>query len=169
MLPTPAQSALKALSERRLRLRGARSAPARYDRIRGSGAAARHAQAQGPARGRLYRPGAYAGRRRATAHPGAQRGGQGCGIAGATARRDRSLPASRDRRPAAREAADARPAAPIRRCAGRAQGAGGGRRRAQYLCAQQRARTPRHDGAFGRHRARSDSKRSNPRRIWPSC
>ena len=37
---------------------------------------------------------------------------------------------------------------------GRAQGAGRRRRRAQHLCGQQRARTPRHDGALRRHRAR---------------
>ncbi len=54
-------SALLALSEDELRLRRARPAASRYDRIRGVGAAARHPQAQGPARGRLYRQGAYAG------------------------------------------------------------------------------------------------------------
>ena len=54
-------------------------------------------------------------------------------IAGAAARRDGALPASRGRRPAAGKAAHARPAAPVRRSSRRPQGAHRRRRRPQYL------------------------------------
>jgi hypothetical protein len=47
------------------------------------------------ARGRLHWQGTDAGRRRATSHTGAQRRSQGCGIARAAARRNRTVPASR--------------------------------------------------------------------------
>ena len=83
--------------------------------------------------GGLHRPRAVAGGGRAAAHDGAQRRGEGRREPGAAARRDGAVPAPRRRRPAAREAAHARAAAQLRRGPGRAQGAAGGRRRAQHL------------------------------------
>ena len=114
------RSARCAVRKQAIRLRGARPAAAGYVRLRSSGAAARHAVARATCRWSSS-PGKelIAGRRCAAAHAGAQRGGQGCGIAGAAAGRDRAVPASRGRRPSAGEAEDARPAASLRRCAGR--------------------------------------------------
>ena len=67
----------------------------------------------------VHRPRAVAGGGRAAAHARAQRRRQGRRVARAAARRDRAVPAPRRRRPAAREAADARAAAPLRRGPGR--------------------------------------------------
>ena len=55
--------ALKPLERRNLRLRGARSAPARHDRFRSAGAPARYSVAERFAGGRLHRQRAVAGRR----------------------------------------------------------------------------------------------------------
>ena len=75
---------------------------------------------------RVHRPRAVAGGRRAAAHDGSQRGGEGRRIARAPAGRNRIVPASRGVRPAGREAAHAGAAAQLRRKPGRAEGAAGG-------------------------------------------
>ena len=79
------KDALECAGVRQVRLRRARPAPAGYDRLRSAGEDARHALAARHARDCVHRPRPYRGRRHATAHPGAQRGGQGRGIAGAAA------------------------------------------------------------------------------------
>ena len=104
----------------------------------------------------LHRQGTVAGRRRAAAHHGAQHRRQGRGIAGASARRNRALPAPRGLRPAAREAAHARAPARLGRGSDRPHRAAGRRRRAQHLRAVELAGTPRHERADRHHRPRSD-------------
>ncbi len=138
------------------RLRGARPAAARHVRLQGAGTPARRPDPVRRTGGRVHRPRAVVGRGRAAAHHGPQRRGQGGRIAGAAARRDRLVPASRRRRHAGRQAAHAGAAAQFRRKPGRPQGAAGRRRRTQHLRPFQRAGTTRDGGADGHHGTRGD-------------
>ena len=97
-----------------LRLRGAGSAAARHDRLRGArpDPQGRHA-VQRPGRG-VHRPRAVGRGGCGTAHHGAQHRRQGRGIAGTPARRDVTVPASRDHGIADREAANAGEAQQLR-------------------------------------------------------
>ena len=148
--------ALTILQERRVRLRGARSAPARYVGLRGAGAHARRSVARRYSGRGLHRPRIVRRRGRATAHHGAQHCGQGGGVAGAAAERDRAVHAPRHHRPAGREAAHAGAAQLLRRGSGGQHRAPGRRRSAQHFRAGERAGTPRHERADRDHRTRSD-------------
>ena len=77
---------------------------------------------------RVHRPRAVARGGCAASHHGPQRRGEGRRIAGAPARRDGAVPASRGVRSAGREAAHAGAAAQLRRKPGRPEGAAGRRR-----------------------------------------
>ena len=85
---------------------------------------------------RVHRPRAVAGGGCAASHHGPQRRGQGRRVAGASARRDGAVPASRGVRPAGGEAAHAGAAAQFRREPGRPEGAAGRRRCPQHLRAE---------------------------------
>ncbi len=111
-----------------VRLYRARPAAARRDGLRADGehpagrAAARHSD-----RG-VHRSRVVDGRRGRAAAEGEEHRAERCALARATAGRDRAVPASRDHRSAARQAAHDRNAAPVRRAAAGSQGPGGRRR-----------------------------------------
>ncbi len=140
-----------------LRLRRARSEASRHVGIRGTRADQHGQRPRGSARGRVHRTGVVAGRRRQAAHAGQKRRREGRRVPGAAARRDVLVPPPRRLGPPAREAAHARAVAPLRRRPGREVRPGGGRRRAEYLRAEQRPGAPRHEGADGEHRQRGDA------------
>ena len=157
------------LARKPLRLRRARSAPARHERVRSAGPHPQRRRAVQCSRRRLHGPGTFRRGRRGTAHHGAQHRGQGRGIAGTPARRNLAVPASRDHGTADREAAHAGAAQQFRRGSGRKDRASGRRRRPQHLRALQRAGTARHEGVDCDDRARGRSRWSNPTRKYPSC
>ena len=152
----PAATLCPRFATRAMRLRGARSPAARHDRLRGAGEDPRRRLAVGSPGGRVHRTRAVGGRGRATSHHGAQHRGQGRGISGAAARRDRAVPASRGDRSAGREAAHAGTPQQLRRGSGGPHRAAGRRRRTQHLRALQRAGAPRHARAHRDNRQRSD-------------
>ena len=151
------------------RLRGARPAPAGHVRLRGARADEGRPDAVGPAGRRLHR--ARTVGRGGRPHPldGAQHRGEGRRIAGAAARRNVAVPASRRHRPAGRKAAHAGTAQQLGRGSRRAHGAAGGRRRAQHLRAEQRARAARNERADRDHRQRGHRRSSRRRPTSRSC
>ena len=72
-----------------LRLRGARPAAARHERLRGAGPDPQRRHAVERSRGGVHRPRTFGRGGCGTSHHGAQHRGQGRGIAGTPARRDR--------------------------------------------------------------------------------
>lgn len=145
------EEALAALRQQSFE-RGARRTPAGYLGVRGAGAHARRCLTGRRAGGGVHRQGIIAGRGCPVAYAGRQGSGQGRRIARAVAGRDHVVPAPGGRRPAAGEAAAARSAAAPRRCVGRQEGVGRGRRRAQHLRPEQRAGASWADRADRRHR-----------------
>ncbi|MEY9669583.1 HAMP domain-containing protein/signal transduction histidine kinase/CheY-like chemotaxis protein [Bradyrhizobium diazoefficiens] len=137
-----------------LRLRGAGLEIAGHERLRGAGPdPSRRSTFEHSGRG-VHRPRALGGGRCRAPHHGAQHRGQGRGIAGAPARRDRVVPAPRDHGTAGREAAHAGEAEQFRRGPDRQDRAARRRRRPQHLRVVERAGTARHEGADGDHRPR---------------
>ena len=153
-----------------LRLRGARPAAARHVGFRGAGA-----DQQGRARSRKCRwscsPGGSCRRRRT---PGCTRWREASSSKASSRRNGCSTrrPCSSTGsclEPPAGEAADARAPAPLRRGPGRQVRPGRGRRRAEYLRAEQRPGTPRHEGADGEHRQRGDAPPGDDARTCRWC
>ncbi len=105
--PDTGADALSTLREQPVRLRRARSAPARHDRLRGAGTDPRRRNAVERAGRGVHRPGTDGRGRRAAAHHGAQHRGQGRGVARTAARRNLAVPAPRGHGIAARKAAHA--------------------------------------------------------------
>ncbi len=161
--------ALSTLRTAAVRLRGARSAPARHVRVRGAGADARRRHPRRRPGGGLYRPGAVGRGGRAAPHHGAQHRGQGRGIPGTAARRDGAVPAPRHHRSADREAAHARAAQQLGRGSGGPQGAAGRRRFPQHFRALERARAARDAGADLHDRQRGHRAHRIHAAISPSC
>ena len=104
----------RAAAPRSGRLRGARPEAAGHVGIRGAGDDSRRCGIARRAGGGVHRARAVRRRGCDAAHHGAQRRGQGRGIAGAPAGRDGAVPASRGRRSAAGQAAHARAPAQLR-------------------------------------------------------
>ena len=151
-------------ADAKLRLRSARSSPARHDRLRRARADPRRRHAHRRAGGGVHRPRALGRGGRAAPHHGAQHRGQGRRVARTAARRDRPVPPPRRHRPADREAAHARAVDQFRRGPDRQDRPAGRRRRTQHLRAVERARAARHAGAHRHHRPRGDrADRVDPR------